>query len=110
MRLNVFAGLAGFFFIRGEPESSVSPPLPGGNYEIEMDISDRQFDTYGQLFFPDGNPLTAGLNGPSGNPDINPYAISEFFGDVICVNGRSWPYLDIHGLIDCVGLRCQSNL
>ena len=27
-RLNVFAGLAGFYLVRGEPESSVSPPLP----------------------------------------------------------------------------------
>lgn len=94
-RLTVFAGQAGFYFIRGEPETSVSPPLPGGNYEIEMVIADRQFDTYGQLFFPDGNPLTAGLNGPPGNPDINPYAIPEFFGDVICVNGKSWPCLEV---------------
>ncbi len=94
-RLNVFAGEAGFYFIRGEPESSVSPPLPGHNYEIEMVMSDRQFDTYGQLFFPDGNPLTAGLNGPPGNPDINPYAIPEFFGDVMVVNGKSWPYLEV---------------
>lgn len=94
-RLNVFAGLAGFYLIRGEPESSVSPRLPHGDYDIEMAIADRQFDTNGQLFFPDGNPLTAGLNGPPGNPDINPYAIPEFFGDVICVNGKSWPYLEV---------------
>lgn len=94
-RLNIFAGLSGFYLIKGEPESSVSPPLPQGNFEVELAISDRQFDTYGQLFFPDGNPLTAGLNGPPGNPDINPYAIPEFFGDVICVNGKSWPYFDV---------------
>jgi len=94
-RLNVFAGLAGFYLIRGEPESSVSPRLPHGDYEIELAIADRQFDKHGQLFFPDGNPLTAGLNGPPGNPDINPYAIPEFFGDVICVNGKSWPYLEV---------------
>lgn len=94
-RLNVFAGQAGFYFIRGEPETSVSPPLPKGEFEIEMLIADRQFDTNGQLFFPDGNPLTAGLNGPPGNPDINPYAIPEFFGDVMCVNGKSWPYLEV---------------
>lgn len=94
-RLNVFAGMFGFYLIRGEPESSVSPPLPSGDYEMELAIYDRQFDTNGQLFFPDGNPLTAGLNGPPGNPEINTYAIPEFFGDVICVNGRSWPYLEV---------------
>ena len=95
VRLNVFAGLSGFYFLRGKPESLVSPSLPRGDYEIELAIADRQFDTYGQLFFPDGNPLTAGLNGPPGNPDLNPYAIPEFFGDVICVNGKSWPYLEV---------------
>jgi FtsP/CotA-like multicopper oxidase with cupredoxin domain len=94
-RLNVFAGLAAFYFVRGEPETSVTPSLPRGDYEIELLIADRQFDTNGQLFFPDGNPLTAGLNGPPGNPDINPYAIPEFFGDVILVNGKSWPYLEV---------------
>lgn len=94
-RLNVYAGQAGFYFVKGEPETSVSPPLPRGEFEIEMLIADRQFDEHGQLFFPDGNPLTAGLNGPPGNPDINPYAIPEFFGDVMCVNGKSWPYLEV---------------
>lgn len=95
VRLNVYAGLVGSYFIRGEPESSVWPPLPKDHQEIELIVTDRQFDTNGQIFFPDGNPLNAGLNGPPGNPDINPYAIPEFFGDVICVNGKSWPYLDV---------------
>lgn len=94
-RLNIYAGLVGMYLIRGEPENSVSPPLPSDNYEIELVAVDRQFDTFGQLFFPDGNPLTAGLNGPPGNPDINPYAIPEFFGDVNTVNGKSWPYLEV---------------
>jgi FtsP/CotA-like multicopper oxidase with cupredoxin domain len=35
------------------------------------------------------------LNGNPGNPSIHPYAIPEFFGDVICVNGKSWPYLNV---------------
>lgn len=94
-RLNIFAGELGFYIVNGEPESSVTPPLPQGPFELELVITDRQFDTFGQPFFPDGNPLTAGLNGPPGNPEINPYAIPEFFGDVICVNGKSWPYLEV---------------
>ncbi len=113
-RLNIYAGLTGFYLIRGEPESSVSPPLPADDYDIELAINDRQFDTNGQLFFPDGNPLTAGLNGPPGNPDINPYAIPEFFGDVICVNGKSWPYLEVEPrryrfrLLNCCNARMLS--
>lgn len=94
-RLNLHAGQAGFYFLRGEPESSVKPPLPRGKQEIELLIMDRQFDTNGQIYFPDGNPSNAGLNGDPGNPTIHPYAIPEFFGDVICVNGKSWPYLEV---------------
>lgn len=94
-RLNMYAGQAGFYLIRGEPESSVEPHLPSGKQEIELLIADRQFDTNGQLYFPDGNPAGAGLNGDPGNPTIHPYAIPEFFGDVICVNGKSWPYLEV---------------
>lgn len=94
-RLSIYAGQAGFYLLRGEPESSVNPPLPQGDQEIELVISDKQFDTNGQLYFPDGNPSNAGLNGNPGNPTIHPYAIPEFFGDVICVNGKSWPYLKV---------------
>ena len=94
-RLNVFAGLAGFYFVRGDIESDVSPPLPSESHEVELLIQDRQFDTNGQLFFPDGNPAGAGLNGDPGNPTIHPYAIPEFFGDVIVVNGKSWPYMNV---------------
>ncbi len=101
-RLNVYAGLAGLYFLRGTPESQVSPALPQGPYEIGLSIQDRLFDTYGQIFFPDGNPLAAnvatgasGLNGDPGNPGIHPYAIPEFFGDIITVNGKAWPYLNV---------------
>jgi FtsP/CotA-like multicopper oxidase with cupredoxin domain len=94
-RLNVYSGLAGFYFLRGTPESDVSPPLPAGDYEVELVIQDRQFDTNGQLFFPDGNPPGAGLNGDPGNPTIHPYAIPEFFGDVMIVNGKSWPFMEV---------------
>ena len=57
-------------------------------------LQDRQFDTNGQLFFPDSdNP--ANLNGPPGNPDKHPFWIPEFFGDVITVNGKTWPTLEV---------------
>lgn len=54
-------------------------------YEREIVIQDRKFDTNAQLIFPD--------NGT--NPDTHPFWRSEFFGDVIVVNGKSWPYLDV---------------
>ena len=94
-RLNVYAGLAGFYLIRGDLESKVSPALPSEDQEVPIVIQDRQFDTNGQLYFADGNPGGAGLNGDPGNPGLHPYMIPESYGDVIVVNGKSWPYMTV---------------
>jgi FtsP/CotA-like multicopper oxidase with cupredoxin domain len=94
-RLNVYAGLAGFYLLRGALETAVTPSLPSGNQEVELVIQDRMFDTNGQLFFPDGNPAGGGLNGDPSNPTVHPYAIPEFFGNVMIVNGKSWPYMNV---------------
>ncbi|MBO0885019.1 MAG: multicopper oxidase domain-containing protein, partial [Mycobacterium sp.] len=99
-RINVYAGLAAFYLIRDEFDTGLpNNPLrlPAGNQEIELMIQDRQFDTQGQLYFPDGteaDPNTV-FNGDPPNPAIHPYWLPEFFGDVICVNGRSWPFLNV---------------
>jgi spore coat protein A len=95
-RTNVYAGLAAFWFLRDEYDTGIAGTglnLPAGDEEIEVVIQDRQFDTNGQWLFPDGYP--AGLNGPPPNPDIHPFWNPEFFGDVIVVNGRSWPYFQV---------------
>jgi FtsP/CotA-like multicopper oxidase with cupredoxin domain len=101
-RTDILSGLEGFYFIRdatNEPQS-----LPTGTYEVELLIQDRQFDTNGQLFFPDGTPsVLCGsgtafdpcLNGPPPNPNIHPFAVPEFFGDVATVNGVPWPVLQV---------------
>jgi spore coat protein A len=97
VRENVYAGLAGFYFIRDNRDTGLANnpiTLPSGDQEVEMLLQDRQFDTQGQLYFPDSdNP--ANLNGPPSNPDIHPYWVPEFFGDVITVNGKSWPKLAV---------------
>lgn len=96
-RTNVYAGIAAFWFIRDQFDTGTVGTglnLPAGPQEIEIAFQDRQFDTTGQWFFPDGHP-DSGLNGPPGNPTIHPFWIPEFFGDVIVVNGRSWPYLQV---------------
>jgi FtsP/CotA-like multicopper oxidase with cupredoxin domain len=97
-RTNVLAGLAAFYFIRDEYDTGLPGNplrLPAGDYEIELLIQDRQFDTNGQLLFPDSTSNPSLVDGPPGNPAINPFWIPEFFGDVMCVNGRSWPYLEV---------------
>ncbi|MBT8126064.1 MAG: multicopper oxidase domain-containing protein [Gammaproteobacteria bacterium] len=54
-------------------------------YEREIVIQDRMFDTKAQLMFPsNGN-----------NPDIHPFWRPAFLGNVIVVNGKSWPYMDV---------------
>jgi len=97
VRLNVYAGLEAFYFIRDNRDTGLASnpiTLPSGNQEVELMLADRQFDTNGQLYFPaSDNP--ANLNGPPGNPDKHPFWIPEFFGDVITVNGKSWPSMEV---------------
>lgn len=95
-RLHVYAGLEAFYLIRDHRDTGLynNPiKLPAEEKEIEMVIQDRQFDTNGQWYFPDGS--NEGLNGDPPNPSIHPFWIPEFLGDVIVVNGKSWPYLDV---------------
>jgi spore coat protein A, manganese oxidase len=97
VRLNVYAGLAGFYFIRDSRDTGLSSnpiTLPSGAQEAELMIQDRQFDTNGQLYFPDSD-NAANLNGPPANPDKHPFWIPEFFGDVMTVNGKSWPTMEV---------------
>ncbi len=84
-RLNVYMGLAGNYFIRDANEDSLR--LPKYPYEVPLMIQDRQFLDNGQLFYPsqDGeNPLAP-----------NPTHLPEMFGDVVLVNGKAWPVLDV---------------
>jgi FtsP/CotA-like multicopper oxidase with cupredoxin domain len=94
-RLNVVAGMEAFYLIRGNGDDGVpgAHKLPAGRQEVELVVQDRQFDTNGQLLFPDGYP--SGLDGPLQNPKLHPYWMPEFFGDVVTVNGKSWPKLNV---------------
>jgi spore coat protein A len=93
-RLNVYAGLAGFYLLRDENENGLidGGVLPGGPYEIEIVIQDRMFTEDGQLFYPSEDPeIEPGFDPlPEG-----PSAIAEFFGDFILVNGVAWPMLEV---------------
>ncbi|MEO7018675.1 MAG: multicopper oxidase domain-containing protein [Ktedonobacteraceae bacterium] len=100
VRINVFAGLAAMYFLRDEFDTGQhNNPLrlPAGNQEVELIIQDRQFDTNGQLLFPDGTPADnpTGLNGTPTNPGAHPFWIPEFFGDAIVVNGKTWPFFNV---------------
>ena len=114
-RLNVYAGPAGFYIIRGGPhgddavlDSRFSTPamLPGPApkendkfpsnktyYEIPIAIQDRSFNTDGSLFYPNTREFFDGFAGPFiPDTDVSPIWNPEFFGNVIMVNGNTWPF------------------
>jgi len=87
-RLNVYAGLAGFYLLRDAEELALidAGHLPTGPYEIGLAIQDRMFLPDGSLFLPANSEVEEGPE-----PSVEP----EFFGDFILVNGKAWPYLDV---------------
>ncbi len=117
-RLNVYAGPAGFFIIRGGPagdgavldnRTGTVAVLPGpapkdGDgfpakktyYEIPIAIQDRSFNADGSLFYPDTRAFFDGVTGPYiPGSDISPIWNPEFFGNTIMVNGNTWPFLNV---------------
>ncbi len=80
-RLNIYAGLAGFYLIRDEQEDALN--LPRGEFEIPLMLQDRSFQADGSLLYP------AAVNG------THPVWIQEFFGNTVCVNGKAKPYLEV---------------
>ncbi len=82
-RLNVYAGLAGFYLIRDEAEKALN--LPQGEFEIPLMLQDRLFHRDGSLFYP------TVVHGPKEHP----IWVQEFFGDMNCVNGKVMPFLEV---------------
>ncbi|HEX6383836.1 MAG TPA: multicopper oxidase [Anaerolineae bacterium] len=106
-RLNVYAGPAGFYLIRGGPDDQVEGVLPepapgvgddplGTYYEIPIVIQDRSFNTDGSLFYPDTREFFDEFTGPF-IPDspVSPIWNPEFFGNMMVVNGFTWPFLEV---------------
>ncbi len=114
-RLNVYAGPAGFYLLRGGPggdkavldsrfgSSAVLPgpaPREGDRfppnktyYEIPIAIQDRSFNSDGSLFYPDSREFFDDIAGPFiPDTDIAPAWNPEFFGNMLMVNGNTWPF------------------
>src|SRR6266508_148095 len=84
-RLNVFAGLAAAYLLRDQFDTGDEPnpiAIPGGAYEVPLVIQDRQFNPDGTLLYP-----TSDIEGVTW--------IGEYFGDVMLVNGKVWPFLNV---------------
>jgi FtsP/CotA-like multicopper oxidase with cupredoxin domain len=119
-RLNVYAGPAGFYLIRGGPAgdkavldsrtglAAVLPgpaPREGDKFppnkpyrEIPIAIQDRAFNQDASLFYPDSRVFFDGIvrdyiGVPGG--EFSPIWNPEFFGNTIMVNGNTWPFLQV---------------
>ncbi|WP_051154772.1 multicopper oxidase family protein [Ruania albidiflava] len=79
----VWKGLAGLHLVTDDEESSLD--LPDGDRDIPLVIVDRTFDARGQLFYPSLDPTL------THTPGVTPPYEGGVLGDVILVNGRSWP-------------------
>ena len=83
-RLNVMAGLAGAYLVRDSVDNGTGGDfsafgggtLPSGPYEVPLVIQDRAFAKDGRIKYP---------------AQWTP----EFFGDVVCVNGKVWPFKNV---------------
>lgn len=115
-RLNVYAGPAGFYIVRGGPgdelvdsrngrAASLPGPAPRGNdkfpsnkryREIPIAIQDRSFHEDGSLFYPDTREFFDEIVGeyiPDG--EFSPIWNPEFFGNTIIANGNTWPFQEV---------------
>jgi spore coat protein A len=95
-RLNVYAGLAGLYMLRGADEDARRAALPPKQFEIPLVIQDRSFNADGSLFFTSSREFFDGFTGPYiPASDIPPIWNPEFFGNTMVVNGNTWPLLKV---------------
>ncbi|HTK10760.1 MAG TPA: multicopper oxidase family protein [Ktedonobacteraceae bacterium] len=83
----VYRGLAGFYILRDDAEDRL--PLPKGDHEIPLLITDRIFNADGSFYYPSiDSSLTR-----------DPGAIGTFadgvYGDTILVNGAVQPFFEV---------------
>jgi FtsP/CotA-like multicopper oxidase with cupredoxin domain len=106
-RLNVYAGMAGFYIIRDDFDTGLfdNPlSLPAFPYEAAFAIQDKMFHEDGSLFYPayPGDPFYSDFIDDEGAvlppelfPGGGPTGLAEFFGDHMVVNGKIWPKMEV---------------
>jgi FtsP/CotA-like multicopper oxidase with cupredoxin domain len=87
----VFAGLAGLYFVRDESDEEIFQLIGDETQEIPLVIQDRVFDAaVSSVDYRAGLVLAA---------DGKSFDRPEFLGDTIVVNGRPWPVAHAHPLV-----------
>ncbi len=91
-RLNVYAGMAGYYILTDPAEAALN--LPSGAYDLALCIQDRMFNDDGSLFYPTNDLM--GMTDPNSNAVEHPGPwVPEFYGNMMMVNGRLWPFLEV---------------
>lgn len=86
----VFAGLAGVYFVRDKSDDEIFAAIGGATQEIPLVIQDRVV-ACGY----DAMDYWAGLPSDTTNPAPDGYARPEFLGETIFVNGRATPFHNV---------------
>jgi len=73
-RLNVYAGLAGFYLMTSQREEQLE--LPTGEHDVPLMLQDRSFNEDGTLHYPSS-------------------FVPNVAGDTAVVDGAVWPYLEV---------------
>ncbi|MCQ4043907.1 multicopper oxidase family protein [Streptantibioticus rubrisoli] len=83
---SAYRGLAGFHLVHDDEEERL--PLPRGERDIPLMITDRSFTADGSFHYPAVDPEW-------GMPGVTHHWMEGVLGDTILVNGAPWPVLDV---------------
>jgi spore coat protein A, manganese oxidase len=97
----VYRGLAGMYLLRDEVEDSL--PLPKGEKEVPLVITDRTFQEDGSFYYPSLDPTL------QGEPGVLALAANGMFGDTVLVNGAPWPVLEVSNTMHRLRILNASN-
>ncbi len=92
-RLNVYAGLVGFYIVHDVNEERLyaEGAIPDVKFDLPLVIQDKSFNTDGSLRYDMGTPVS--FDPVTNKP--NPSVVPEFYGDTMVVNGKIWPKLEV---------------
>jgi spore coat protein A len=84
---DMWRGLAGFYLVTDEVEEAL--PLPTGDRDVPLMLTDRSFNADGSFAYPSVDSTLMETPGVTGS------YMSGVLGDVILVNGVAWPYMEV---------------
>ncbi|CAO2174444.1 unnamed protein product [Urochloa humidicola] len=85
-RVNILAGLMGAYRVVSPGEEGPLNLPSGEALDRNLVLFDRDFRAHDGALF---------MNATGNNPDVHPQWQPEYFGSVVVVNGKAWPYLRV---------------